>query len=63
MMLLFQILTVFLPVFLVWFIQSEPIYYSIYLEVFVGMRTNNLNCCVPLPVLSVISFFVWQVVC
>lgn len=37
--------------FLVWFVWSERIYYSIYLEIFVGTRTSK--CCVALPVLNV----------
>lgn len=51
LMLLFQVHDSFLPVFLVWFVWSEPIYYSIYLEIFVGTRTYK--CCVALPVLNV----------
>lgn len=39
------------PILLVWFVWSEPIYYSIYLEIFVGTRTYK--CCVALPVLNV----------
>lgn len=51
LMLLFQVHENFLPVFLVWFVRSEPMYYSIYLEIFVGTRTYK--CCVALPVLNV----------
>lgn len=51
LMLLFQVHKKFFPVFLVWFVRSEPIYYSIYLEIFVGTRTYK--CCVALPVLNV----------
>lgn len=36
---------------LVYFIWSETIYYSIYLEIFVGRRTYK--CCVALPVLNI----------
>lgn len=51
LMLLFQVHKNFLPVFLIWLVWSEPIYYSIYLEIFVGTRTYR--CCVALPVLNV----------
>lgn len=51
LMLLFQVHKELLPIFLVWFILSEPIYYSIYLEIFVGTRT--CKCCVALLVLNV----------
>lgn len=60
LMLLFQVHKKFLPVFLVWFVRSEPIYYSIYLEIFVGTRT--CKCCVALPVFKR-RIFVCQVVC
>lgn len=51
LMLLFQVHKKFLPVFLVQFVRSESIYYSIYLEIFVGTRTYK--CGVALPVLNV----------
>lgn len=49
LMLLFQVHKNSPPVFLFWFVWSEPIYYSIYLEIFVATRI----CCVALPVLNV----------
>ncbi len=61
LMLLFQVHKNFLPVFLVWFVRSEPIYYSIYLEIFVGTRTYR--CCVALPVLNVRFLCVRLFVC
>lgn len=48
------------PFFLVWFVRSESIYYSIYLEIFVGTRT--CKCCVALPVFKR-QIFVRHVVC
>lgn len=59
LLLLFQVHKKFLPVFLVWFVRSEPIYYSIYLEIFVCTRTCK---CVALLVFKC-RIFVRQVVC